>query len=534
MDYKRYRRYFIILDREDSGFDNKPGKSPKGYTKIEIKNGKGILSHFVQNLKYDEKAPYIYRGYLVGTQGKQRIYADSGSIVIDQQGKGELNWRFDPENVDGKGNPIDAFNVIVIVGEKLGTTSATVTAPMVGFIDKKKVAWKNAFLQTNDSQKQEIKEQYVKPEKEKLKAAVEKETVQEEVILQEENKEITQELPTVKLETVEAFKVNETEISKEEVVLREDPSPQIETDVEVEIEETMEKASVRQADAVESLVVEAADISKEEVVLKAEKEEELVDKTEAVMIEKEKERIIVDKVPLESIFEKSIEEMEVKRVDAEEHQDIEEKAKIQEAQIPEKQTKQEDLQMSQRQKGIFNQYQDIDLEQMKSYKAKTSQQYNQQNFKMAVNYIKNVLKHYEKAEPFESNLEGYKWWKIESSPQTMQRGFPPFYGYISNMYTYYPYMNYMTGYPDLIYKYQHYIFGLKADENDEPVYFVYGVPGKFALSEQPYEGMTGFVYWHSMQNKEAKLGDYGYWILHIDAKSGSVAMPLKPTPPPGY
>jgi hypothetical protein len=52
------------------------------------------------------------------------------------------------------------------------------------------------------------------------------------------------------------------------------------------------------------------------------------------------------------------------------------------------------------------------------------------------------------------------------------------------------------------------------------------------LSEQPYEGMTGFVYWHPLQDKKGKKGDYGYWILHIDAKTGNVVMPRKPTPPP--
>ena len=504
MDYKRYRRYFIILDREDSGFDNKPGKSPKGYTKIEIKNGKGLLSHFVQNLKYNEKDPYIYRGYLIGTAENQPIYADSGSIVIDQQGKGELNWRFDPENVDGKGNPIDAFNVIAIVGEKLGAVSAAVTAPLVGFMDKKKVPWKNAFMGKVSSQSQGVEEKPVEPIAEKLNVEIEK----------------------TEAEDIHLLKEMEWDIEKTSVT-------------EAVPEEIIEKASVAEAvpeqNIEKALVVEAA--SEENPAEDAPenlKEEEIIEKAEIRDVDEEKEKSPENPYPLESIFEKPIEEMEVKTVKIEEEQTAEE-PKISKAETAEGTIEEQEVhQTAPPHRGIFNQYQNLESEQMKYYRTKTSTHYNQQNFKMAVNYVKNILKHYEKTEPFESNLEGYQWWKVPSSPQTMQRGFPPFYGYVSNMYTYYPYMNYMTGYPDLIYKYQHYIFGLKVDENDEPVYFVYGVPGKFALSEQPYEGMTGFVYWHSMQDKEAKLGDYGYWILHIDAKTGSVAMPLKPTPPPGY
>ncbi|AOT70271.1 hypothetical protein [Geosporobacter ferrireducens] len=525
MDYKRYRRYFIILDREDSGFDNKPGKSPKGYTKIEIKNGKGVLSHFVQNLKYDEKAPYIYRGYLVGIAGNHPIYADTGSIVIDQQGKGELTWRFDPENVDGKGNSIDAFKIIAIVGEKLGTSSETVTAPLVGYVDKKKAPWKNAFIEIASSQKQEVREVDSEPVKEEFQAAV-----QEESILPEKSEETMEKAAVLEADTAEIPEVEESKALREEMILEEVEAAKIEVNLQEpeKTEESEEKNMIEDEIPVEILA------AKENAALKGEVVEESVDKVEAVNIEKENIRVLEDKTPTESIFEKPIEEMKDRSVDVEEMKTIEEGEEAAKDQIPEEDPKGETPPIPPRQKGIFNQYQNLESEQMKYYRGKSSQQYNQQNFKMAVNYVKNVLKHYEKAEPFENNLEGYQWWKIESSPQTMQRGFPPFYGYISNMYTYYPYMNYMTGYPDLIYKYQHYIFGLKADENDEPTYFVYGVPGKFALSEQPYEGMTGFVYWHSMQDKEPNLGDYGYWILHIDAKTGSVAMPLKATPPPGY
>ena len=90
----------------------------------------------------------------------------------------------------------------------------------------------------------------------------------------------------------------------------------------------------------------------------------------------------------------------------------------------------------------------------------------------------------------------------------------------------------MTGCSDLIYKYQHYIFGIVENQPDEATYYIYGIPGRYILSEQPYEGMTGFVYWHPLENKIPQRGDYGYWLLYVDAKTGNIAMPQKPTPPP--
>ena len=90
----------------------------------------------------------------------------------------------------------------------------------------------------------------------------------------------------------------------------------------------------------------------------------------------------------------------------------------------------------------------------------------------------------------------------------------------------------MTGCTDLIYKYQHYIFGITENENEEATYYIYGIPGRFVLSEQPYEGKTGFVYWHPLEDRAPKKGDYGYWTLHIDAKTGNIVMPQQTTPPP--
>ncbi len=452
MDYNRYRRYFIILDNEENGFNNKQGKSPKGYTKIEIRNGKGVLSHYVQNLKYYKNAEYTYRGYLIGAKNGQETFVDNGAFVIDESGKGEVTWRFDPANVDGKGNGIDTFNVIAVVAEAAEERyRGEVAAPLVGFINKEQVAWKH-ILASRWSRKEKTEE-----EKE-LDIKYEKKYEKIKEILKDVQKEVPEEMiEIVESDGLEDYKADELEV-----------------EITIELEEE----------------------KKEEVL--AEVEENLVaPETEEINIGKPEE----EKIPYL--------EAEVGKVEAPE----EEKAQVKPEEIY---------------------YQDVAYDPMKYCQQNTTHNYYNHYFKTVCDYVDNILKYHKKVEPFEKNMDGCQWWKVDYDQQTLYRTFLPFYGYVNNMYSYYPHMNYMTGCPDLMYKYQHYIFGKKCDGNEKPVYYLYGIPGRYLASEQPYDGMTGFVYWHPIEDRTPQKGDYGYWILHVDAKTGNIIMPLQPTPPPMY
>lgn len=115
-------------------------------------------------------------------------------------------------------------------------------------------------------------------------------------------------------------------------------------------------------------------------------------------------------------------------------------------------------------------------------------------------YIKGVVKYLKEVKPFEWELEGYRWWMVD-------------WGMI-------------YGYPG------RYLIGLYYDEKGDIKYLVYGIPGRFCLQEQPFGGLTGFSYWHPVKGHLRKFGEKGYWLLHIDAESGNIVYPLKPTPPP--
>jgi|GEM_PF-1744118 len=114
-------------------------------------------------------------------------------------------------------------------------------------------------------------------------------------------------------------------------------------------------------------------------------------------------------------------------------------------------------------------------------------------------YVGSIVNYLQEVKPFEWDLPGYRWWRIDLS------------------------------FTDSVY--DHYLVGFYY-EGDTVKYLVYGMPGRFCIQEQPFGGMTGFVYWQPVKGQERIFGEDGYWLLHIDAATGRIAVPLMPTPPP--
>ena len=115
-------------------------------------------------------------------------------------------------------------------------------------------------------------------------------------------------------------------------------------------------------------------------------------------------------------------------------------------------------------------------------------------------YVSNIINYLEEVHPFEDNIEGYRWWKIDT-------------GYTSRSL-------------------DHYLIGFFKDSEGQLKYIAYGIPGFFTLADQPFGGMTGFVLWKPSKGTYRQANNYGYWILHIDAITGQIAIPIEPTPPP--
>ncbi|MDF2840743.1 MAG: hypothetical protein K0Q99_1515 [Clostridia bacterium] len=135
-----YKRYFIILQEDDKGYEMAAGKIPTGYAKIEIKNGKGKLTAYAQNVKYGEKVDY--RMLLIAPTKKAAV--DMGRLMVDGSGRGELNVEFDADNVMKSGMNISEFMVAAVK-----TNTAT---PLSGYTGRDKMQWKNAYHIVNKPQ----------------------------------------------------------------------------------------------------------------------------------------------------------------------------------------------------------------------------------------------------------------------------------------------------------------------------------------------------------------------------------------------
>ena len=81
-----YKRYFIILQEDDKGYELSPGKIPTGYVKIEVKNNKVRLNAFIQNIKLEDRVEYR----LILVSSAKKLAVDAGKIIMTER-EGELS-----------------------------------------------------------------------------------------------------------------------------------------------------------------------------------------------------------------------------------------------------------------------------------------------------------------------------------------------------------------------------------------------------------------------------------------------------------
>lgn len=139
-------------------------------------------------------------------------------------------------------------------------------------------------------------------------------------------------------------------------------------------------------------------------------------------------------------------------------------------------------------------------------------------------YILSILRFFPNVQPLRMYLHGYSWWRIEDGGMDSYKGFLPYYNYLMSTNYKYPFLDNATTCLNLIRKYGHYLFGMYKD-GKEIKYYIYGVPGKFTIGEQPFKGITGFNTWY-----ESNEGT-GYWVLYIDPMTGKTIHPINPMVP---
>ena len=114
MNYVKYNRSLVMMEEQTNKFAAKESTPVKGYLKVETGNNKGALRCTVQNLRFYDKGDYIYKLILFGKKGEKTIHTIIGSLLVNKQGNGETYFRFQPLDIDGKGNSYHDFSTAII------------------------------------------------------------------------------------------------------------------------------------------------------------------------------------------------------------------------------------------------------------------------------------------------------------------------------------------------------------------------------------------------------------------------------------
>jgi hypothetical protein len=100
---------------------------------------------------------------------------------------------------------------------------------------------------------------------------------------------------------------------------------------------------------------------------------------------------------------------------------------------------------------------------------------------------------------------------------------------LEDMYCVYDYNKYsVVFYPMICYypyisRHGNFMVGYKCDDEGDLKYIIYAIPGTRSLSDQPYEGRTGFVTFMPDEDND-KLG---HWLMYYDIKGNTVVVPVK-------
>lgn len=138
-----YKRYFIILQEDDKGYEMSTGKTPTGYVKIEVKNGRVRLNAFIQNVKLEDQIEYR----LILVAAGKKLAVDIGKIIIDNSGRGELSYELESDNVLKSGMNIGDFTVAAVTSGE--------AVPLSGYTGRDKLEWKGKYDVVNRQKPQE-------------------------------------------------------------------------------------------------------------------------------------------------------------------------------------------------------------------------------------------------------------------------------------------------------------------------------------------------------------------------------------------
>ncbi|NFG22379.1 hypothetical protein FDB23_11220 [Clostridium botulinum] len=469
--HNKLYRNFIILQQDEKINLESTEKALSGYAKVEAKGDKCKISFYAQNLKQEED----YSVVLICCKKDMKQLIDLGSLKINDVGKGDTSKEYYINNIAGLGISYEKINGAAICK----ANSGEVIFMMYGFIngEEPKENWK------------------------KLKVAKEDNTLEKTSIIDNESKSFTKTELTEK-----KMKEKSDDNTKKENVSKSD-NLNIDMDLDCDEDKNRNKNKKCEDKCEEKCKDKCDDTCDDKCEKKCEKK--CKDKCDAG-VEKEKEK---EEHKKDCKKEKKNEEEKTKK-DKYEISETEKCKKIIDELNDEsyctKTVNHKRIEENTRIDGAdFEQY-EKDIEKIKMESS------NSFNIKGKIGeYFEKIAQGFEEYNEGVDGVNNCKWYNVPVNKIDDLFNISDY-----NKYTlvYYPMLNY---YP-YISKTKHFLLGYKCNSDGELTHIVYAIPGSKDLSEQPYEGKTGYVTWTHGDTR-----NFGYWLMFYDFQNSTVVVPMK-------
>ncbi|NFO14473.1 hypothetical protein FDB34_09805 [Clostridium botulinum] len=469
--HNKLYRNFIILQQDEKINLESTEKALSGYAKVEAKGDKCKISFYAQNLKQEED----YSVVLICCKKDMKQLIDLGSLKINDVGKGDTSKEYYINNIAGLGISYEKINGAAICK----ANSGEVIFMMYGFIngEEPKENWK------------------------KLKVAKEDNTLEKTSIIDNESKSFTKTELTEK-----KMKEKSDDNTKKENVSKSD-NLNIDMDLDCDEDKNRNKNKKCEDKCEEKCKDKCDDTCDDKCEKKCEKK--CKDKCDAG-VEKEKEK---EEHKKDCKKEKKNEEEKTKK-DKYEISETEKCKKIIDELNDEsyctKTVNHKRIEENTRIDGAdFEQY-EKDIEKIKMESS------NSFNIKGKIGeYFEKIAQGFEEYNEGVDGVNNCKWYNVPVNKIDDLFNISDY-----NKYTlvYYPMLNY---YP-YISKTKHFLLGYKCNSDGELTHIVYAIPGSKDLSEQPYEGKTGYVTWTHDDTRNS-----GYWLMFYDFQNSTVVVPMK-------
>ncbi|NFH90187.1 hypothetical protein FDA33_08255 [Clostridium botulinum] len=474
--HNKLYRNFIILQQDEKINLESTEKALSGYAKVEAKGDKCKISFYAQNLKQEED----YSVVLICCKKDMKQLIDLGSLKINDVGKGDTSKEYYINNIAGLGISYEKINGAAICK----ANSGEVIFMMYGFIngEEPKENWKKLKVTKEDNilEKTSIIDNEIKSStkteltekkmKEKSDDNIKKENIKKENVSKSDNLNIDMDLDCDEDK-------NRNKNKKCEDKCEDKCKDKCDDTCDDKCEKKCEKKCKDKCDAGVEKEKEKEEHKKD---CKKEKknEEEKTKKDKYEISETEKCKKIIDELNDESYCTKTVN-----------HKRIEENTRIDGAD--------------------FEQY-EKDIEKIKMESS------NSFNIKGKIGeYFEKIAQGFEEYNEGVDGVNNCKWYNVPVNKIDDLFNISDY-----NKYTlvYYPMLNY---YP-YISKTKHFLLGYKCNSDGELTHIVYAIPGSKDLSEQPYEGKTGYVTWTHDDTRNS-----GYWLMFYDFQNSTVVVPMK-------